>query len=158
MATSNKQVYTHTLASVGLTLAYPNYTVAILQQIKRNVFLAFKIAWVFSKINPCAFTPGPHSNFLPMLVSLLQSADYLMIFHCVLYPALSAQSNSTVPPPLPPHTHTHPPTPPPPSHLWEQSWSSSTWQWLAGRLCTTVAPGGVSTPGGLPHWDDGSSQ
>ena len=38
------------------------------------------------------------------------------------------------------------------------SWSSSTWQWLAGRLCTTVAPGGVSTPGGLLHWDNGSSQ
>ena len=28
----------------------------------------------------------------------------------------------------------------------------------AGRLCTTVAPGGVSIPGGLPHWDDGSTQ
>ena len=42
MATSkqeNKQA-THKLVSVGLTLAYPNYTVAILQQIKKERILA----------------------------------------------------------------------------------------------------------------------
>ena len=45
MATSkqtNKQA-THTLASVGLTLAYPNYTVSILQQIKGMYFSLCRI-------------------------------------------------------------------------------------------------------------------
>ena len=101
---------------------------------------------MFSKINPCAFTqlrvPRPHSNFLPMLVTLLQSADYLMIFHCVIYPALS--DNQILQSLLPP-----PPPPPPPSTLspmgtilillhmavasWETLHHSSTWGCVDSR-------------------------
>ena len=53
------------------------------------------------------------SNFLPMLASLLQSVDYLMIFHCVLYPALSDNQILQSPPPLHPLTYGSNPDPSP---------------------------------------------